>query len=304
MISFRYHLVSISAVFLALALGVLVGTTVVNQGIIDDLRNRTDSVTQNAENLRKQVEDMQGKLAVAQTFESTVLPALVQDQLTGTEITLVAQADVDAAAVESVRRVLEESGATVVAEVVVTNRMSLSDDRSRSDLARALGTVDSAIPEQLAQAAATAVAARLAAGPATDGTDLLDSLHSAGFVVIRGGSSTAAIGGPSQAVVLLAGSDRDSGLDPGLFLVPLATALVQESRPVAAAETEESAVPFVLLLRDGDADGQLVTVDNADQMPGKVALVYGLRDLLASPGNGGDYGVKTGASSLIPRSQP
>ena len=304
MISFRYHLVSISAVFLALALGVVVGTTVVNQGIIDDLRNRTDSVTQNAENLRKQVEDLQGKLAITQAFESTVLPVLVQDQLAGTEITLVAQADADAAALESVRRVLEESGAAVVAEVVVTNRMSLSDDRSRSDLASALGTVDSAIAEQLAQEAATALAARLAAGPGTDGTDLLDSLHAAGFIVIRGGSSTAAIGGPTQAVVLLAGNDRNSGLDPGLFLAPLATALVQEQRPVAAAETEDSAAPFVLLLRDGDLDGQLVTVDNADQMPGKVALVYGLRDLLASPGSGGDYGVKAGASALIPRPQP
>jgi hypothetical protein len=304
LISFRYHLVSISAVFLALALGIVVGTTVVNQGIIDDLRNRTDSVTQNAENLRKQVEDLQGKLAVTQTFESAILPVLVQDQLPGTEITLVAQADVDVAAVESVRRVLEEAGASVVAEVVVTNRMALADDRSRSDLASALGTVDSAIAEQLAQEAATALAARLAAGPSTDGTDLLDSLHSAGFVVIRGGSSTTTIGGPTQAVVLLAGSDRESGLDPALFLAPLATALVNEQHPVVAAETQDSVVPFVLLLRDGDVDGQLVTVDNADQTPGKVALVYGLRDLLASPGSGGDYGVKTGASSLIPRPQP
>jgi hypothetical protein len=295
--------VSISAVFLALALGIVVGTTVVNQGIIDDLRNRTDSVTQNAANLRKQLGELQGQLAINQTFESTILPVLVQDQLTGTEITLVAQADVDAATVDSVRRVLEESGASVVAEVVVTNRMSLADDRSRSDLATVLGTVDSAIPEQLAQKAATALAARLAAGPGTDGTDLLDSLHAAGFVVIRGGSSTSAIGGPTQAVVLLAGSDRESALDPGLFLAPLATALVQEQRPVAAAETQDSAVPFVLLLRDGDLDGQLVTVDDADQMPGKVALVYGLRDLLTSPGSGGDYGVKAGASSLIPRPQ-
>jgi hypothetical protein len=44
----------------------------------------------------------------------------------------------------------------------------------------------------------------------------------------------------------------------------------------------------------------MVTVDNADQAPGRVALVYGLRDILASPGDGGDYGVGPGASALLP----
>ena len=42
MISLRYHLVSIVAVFLALALGVVVGTTVVNQGIVDETPRPSD----------------------------------------------------------------------------------------------------------------------------------------------------------------------------------------------------------------------------------------------------------------------
>ncbi|MCW2530376.1 MAG: Copper transport outer membrane protein MctB, partial [Pseudonocardiales bacterium] len=37
MISFRYHLVSIIAVFLACALGVVVGTTGLNGAILSDL---------------------------------------------------------------------------------------------------------------------------------------------------------------------------------------------------------------------------------------------------------------------------
>jgi hypothetical protein len=230
------------------------------------------------------------------------VPVLVGDQLTGTEITLVTQQDVNPSEVEEVRRVIEESGATVTGEVVVTNRMSLTDARWRSDLASALGTVDSGIPEQLAQEAAHAVAARLAQGPGSVAPDLLDSLRSAGFIVIRGGASGATgVGGPTQAVVLLAGNDRASVLDPGLFLVPLASALVDAARPVAAAETQGSVDPFVQLLRaDGRLDGRMVTVDNADQVPGRIALVYGLRDLLASPGNGGDYGVGPGASALLP----
>jgi hypothetical protein len=302
LISFRYHVVSIVAVFLALALGIVVGTTVVNQGIIEDLRNRTDSAATNAENLRKELADLRGELAISQSFENRIVPALVAGQLAGNQVTLVTQQDVDPAEVEGVRRALEESGATVTGEVVVTNRMSLTEAPWRSALASAMGTVDSGIPEQLAQEAAASVAARLADGPPEVDSDLLNALSSAGFIVIRGGASGAAgVGGPGQAVVLLAGNDRDSTLDPALFLVPLASALVGASSAVAAAEIQDSVDPFVQLLRaDGQVDGRMVTVDNADQAPGRVALVYGLRDLLASPGNGGDYGRGPGASALLP----
>jgi hypothetical protein len=302
LISFRYHVVSIVAVFLALALGVVVGTTVVNQGIIDDLKSRTDAAVKNAENLRTELEVVRAQLRTVQAFGDKVVPALVGGQLTGTQVTLVTQVDVNPTEVDDMRRILEESGATVTGEVVVTNRMALSDPQWRSDLASAIGTAGSETPEQLGQEAAAAVAARLADGPGSANPDLLASLSSAGFIVIRGGASgPAGVGGPDQVVVLLAGNDRDSALDPALFLVPLASALVGASRAVAAAETQDSVDPFVQLLRaDHQVDGQMVTVDNADQAPGKVALVYGLRDLLASPGNGGDYGVAAGASALLP----
>ena len=271
---------------------------------LDRRRVRTvrlaDAAAKNAANLRTELEDVRGQLRTEQTFENWAVPALVGGQLAGAQVTLVTQVDVNPTEVEGVRRVLEQSGATVTGEVVVTNRMSLTDPRWRSDLASTVGTVDSGTPEQLAQEAAAAVATRLADGPGSVASDLLTSLSSAGFIVIRGGASGAAgVGGPDQAVVLLAGNDRDSTLDPALF--PLASALIDASLSVAAAETQNSFDPFVQLLRaDDHVDDRMVTVDNADQAPGRVALVYGLRDLLASPGNGGDYGVGPGASALLP----
>jgi len=303
LISFRYHLVSIVSVFLALALGVLVGTTVVNQGIVNDLRRRTNDAVKNSDKLRDQVADLKAQADAAKNFQSIVMPMLIKDQLTGAEVLVVTQQDVSASDVDGVRRALVDAGASVVAEIVVTNRMALSDDRSRADLAQALGTADSNDPEQMARAAAAAVAARLANGPGLTGTaDLLDSLGSAGFLVRRGATGTPGIGGGGQAVVLLSGTRAVPAVDPGLFMAPLAGALVQAGRPVAAAETQTTVAPFVPLLReDGSLDGHLVTVDDADNMSGRVALVLGLRDLLASPGKGGDYGVKPGASAILPK---
>ena len=47
MISFRFHVVSITAVFLAIAIGVVVGTTYVDGAVVDGLRNRIDTVEKN-----------------------------------------------------------------------------------------------------------------------------------------------------------------------------------------------------------------------------------------------------------------
>ena len=44
MLNLRYHVISLVAVFLALGIGVLMGSTVVNRGVVDQLRKRLDGV--------------------------------------------------------------------------------------------------------------------------------------------------------------------------------------------------------------------------------------------------------------------
>jgi hypothetical protein len=72
---------------------------------------------------------------------------------------------------------------------------------------------------------------------------------------------------------------------------------------VVASETLLTSYPFVATVRqDPDLNGRLATVDNVDTMPGRVALVLSLQDLLATPSQGGNYGVKPGAATLLPKS--
>jgi len=302
LISFRFHLVSIVSVFLALALGVLVGTTVVNQGVLNDLRHRTDSAVDRSRTLEKQVADLQGQLKDWGNFATSVEPLLVDGQLTGRDVVLVTQEGVDAADLEGVRRTLQDAGGKVVSELVITKRMALTEQRARADLAELVGSSQSTDPVDLAEEAAGRFAARLTGGPDTPEADLLDRLRTSGFLIIRGGGTPQDIGATFQSFVLLAGGRDPPLLDPAQFLQPLASSLVESSRPVVAAETTETASSLVTLIRqDGSMDGHLVTVDNADQIPGRVALVFGLRDLLASPGKGGDYGVKDDASGILPK---
>lgn len=300
MISFRFHLVSIVAVFLALALGVLVGTTVVSQGVIDDLERRADEALQRSEELRGQVEELQADLRSWEAFGASVEPLLVGGQLAGREVLVVIQEDVDPAELDGVLRALQESGATAVPVLVLTARLALTDGSSRAELAAALGTSAATDPELLAVEAARRLAGRLAGGPGP-APDVLEELVTGGFVALRGGQPPEEVGGPDQAVVVLSGGPEPPAVEPARFLQPLTVALVQALQPVVAAETTDTVYPFVPLLRaDGALGGRVVTVDNADTLPGRIAVVLGLRDLLQDPEKGGDYGVKDGASSLIP----
>jgi hypothetical protein len=295
-------LVSIVAVFLALALGVVVGTTVVNQGIIDDLRSRTAAAAKRADDARSQISDLKDQLTTDEAFENAVLPLVVADQLTGTTIVLVTQQDADPASIDAVRRVFEQAGATIGAELVITDRMALSDAGLASRLAGVLALPEDTAPTDLAAAAAAAVGSRLAAGAPTDGTaDVIGALQGSGFLAVRGVGSLAELGGSGQAIVVIAAAGESASVDPAMFLTPLVSTLVGMQETVAAAETLDASLPFVTQLRqDGALDGKLVTVDDADRLPGRVALVLGLRDLILVPGDGGDYGEKDGASSLVP----
>jgi len=301
-ISFRYHLVSIVAVFLALALGVLIGTTVVNQTIIADLDRRTESAVRSADDLRREVSDMRAEIQLRDRFDQAALPLLIEDQLIASEVVLLTVEGVDPSDVDVVRSTLRDAGASVVAEMVVTARMALADDAARGELATLLGMADSGDPTELSEAAGRSLGSRLATGPDSVDGDLLQGLASAGFVDVQAGRTFDGIGGEGQAVVLLAGGIGEPVVDPESFLAPLAESLAEAVRPVVAAETLESEYPFVQLVRNnGSIDGRLVTVDNADQVSGRIAIVLGLRNLLQSPGQGGDYGVKEGASGLLPQ---
>jgi hypothetical protein len=300
-ISFRYHLVSIVSVFLALALGVLVGTTVVRPGLIEELDRRTEAAVKNADELRQLVSELRTEVQFRDRFAQAVEPLLIEGRLTGREVVMVTLEGVDASDVDTVRRALESAGASVVTELVITSRMALSDEGARMDLAAAIGMPASTEPEALSESAGQQLGTRLASGPDSAPPDLLDRLATGGFVEFQGGSAFEGIGGVEQPVVLLAGGPGVPAVDPAV-LATVAETLAQSFHPVVAAETLETEYPFVALVRaNGGIDGRVVTVDNADQIPGRVAVVLGLEDLLLSPAGGGDYGEKDGASSLLPQ---
>ncbi|MDQ4005293.1 MAG: copper transporter [Actinomycetota bacterium] len=304
MISFRFHLVSLVAVFLALGVGVLTGTTVLNRGIVRQLQNQTEGLSGDLDELRASVNRLESEAEVWSAFGEETMGPLLSGRLAGRQIVIVTQEGTDGATLTGVRRSLEEAGAEVVALLAVSGRMALEGEADREALGTAVGLDPALDAETLSAEAAALLADRLTNGP--NGTDTLELLLDGDFLVVQGArleeTGLRTLGGPDQVVVAVAGGPAPSRLQPAAFLVPLVEDLVARGLMVAAAEPargEEQEPPFVTVLRgDGEVAARLATQDNVDQVPGQIGLALAVEDLLQ--GTPGHYGIKDGATRPIP----
>ncbi len=307
MISFRYHLVTIVAVFLALGVGVLMGTTVVKQGLISDLQHRVDNATHTSDSLRREVIALSQQLRSSDAFAAAAEPLLIQGRLTGQSIVVVATDGGDPSQLDGIIQTLKKAGATVSAVLVVTGRFALTDEPAKSAMADLLGLAPSTTSAGLVRQASAGLGTRLAEGPSLDPkADFLRSLASAGFLQVTPKSAIGTVGGATQPVVVLSDGQKPLSPAPQEVYVPLVTALVKGSHAVAAVETQTTANQFVGTIRsDGTVAHHVLTVDDADDTAGRIALVLGLQQMVG-PGLGScfDFGVKPGTCGLIPQPSP
>jgi hypothetical protein len=90
MINFRFHIVSLIAVFLALALGAIFGSTVVDRAIVDNLRSQIDRVEQKADAKRAENDALRAENERLEQYVEDVSPFAVRNSLTGRTVSIVA----------------------------------------------------------------------------------------------------------------------------------------------------------------------------------------------------------------------
>ncbi|MEP6973597.1 MAG: copper transporter [Actinomycetota bacterium] len=310
MIPWRYHLVSIMAIFLALGLGVVVGTTVINPGLVKSLNDQTDRLTRDVREGLQERQDLQSQLDTMSTFSEQAMPYLVGGTLVGEQVVIVTEEGVDAHAISQMRKALDLSGAEVLTMLTVRSTMAADSSTTKQDLAAVLGESQSTPAGQLALDAAQSLAERLAKDPRGDlpgSPDTLGDLLSQGFLISSSpGISSATlsgIGGRGQLVVTIGGGAVDELVpSSATFLGPFVMDLIGVGVLTGAGEGLAAADGFVTGLRsaaDDPSAAALITVDNVDLAIGGSAMVLAFVDAILQ-GTGGDYGVKDGASRLLP----
>jgi hypothetical protein len=313
-INLRYHIVSLVAVFLALALGMVVGGTVLNEGTGRAQRAFSDLLRKTSQQTQAENSALRAQNGHYQQFGDKVLPQLARDKLKGRSVVLVDTDRVDDTTRGDITHALQAAGATVAGRLTFsTDRLSLATPADRDRLAQLLGvatsdadTLRTAMVEQFT--ARLTLPSRLPKDNRE--RDMITGLSDAKFFAdtdlprrVTDGAEVFPKAG--SLFVIIGPTDDSPTLPPKSFLVPLADRLsARSAMPVAGVESENAVSSWVAVLRgDKDITQRVSTVDDVDAAYGQVALVDALAAQLANQ-PAGQYGFKQGATSLLPERVP
>src|SRR4051812_30549565 len=139
MINFRFHLVSLVAVFLAMGLGIVVGSTVIDQKIVDRLDTEIRRVSKDNDARRAESRQLAKQNSQQQDFVDLTAPYVVDGRLDGQSVALVAERGVDGGVVKKMETLLRGAGADVPAVLWLDDSWLLDTDQRIADLQSALG---------------------------------------------------------------------------------------------------------------------------------------------------------------------
>jgi hypothetical protein len=308
-ISLRYHVVSIGAVFLALALGVVLGSTTLSDSVLSGLSGQKDRLGQQVSDLQTQRNALNAQLGAADRFATGIGPLAVRGALTKRTVVVITTPNASQSDEDGLAELLKASGAQVTGQLRLTDAFS---DPNRADQLDSL--VTQLIPAG-AQLPVASDAGTLAGGlfgdllllnkttaaaqaTATERSAALSGLAAAGFI-----KPVQAIQPAQLAVVLTGGAQSGTSAgDRATMLARFATQLQKSGAGTVLAGGTGSATgsgPVGVVRADSSAGSILSTVDDVDTAAGRVVTVLAVRDQLN--GHPGAYGTAGNASAPAPQ---
>ncbi|MGV9743640.1 copper transporter [Rhodococcus zopfii] len=309
MISLRQHAVSIAAIFLALAVGIVLGSGVLSSSLVSGLRDDKARMRDDLQAEQDRNSVLTERLNAADGFDAVVAGRVVRDTLTERTVLMVAGPDADPADLDAVVATVEAAGATV------TGRVSLTEsfvDASGADLLRT--TVTNVVPAGVqlqtgavdqGSLAGDLLGAVLLVDPGTgqprstpeERTLALTTLRSGGFVSFEDGTVE-----PAQAAIVVTGDggggEEGSG-NRGALLARFAATFDSRGAGTVLAGRPGAAIgngPVAVVRADTALSAGLSTVDNLDREAGRITTVLALQEQLA--GGAGRYGTGPGAGAV------
>jgi hypothetical protein len=309
-IDFRYHLVSIVAVFLALAIGLVVGSTALRPAVVSALNSASSAEAQRNRSLYAHNSQLKAQIAANESFAQAAERNLLTGLLDGEHVVLVLAPNTDGPTVDGVARALTTAGATVTGQVILSAQFfdtgTVTEQQlsgTASSLASGLVLPKSDSDAQISgqQAASQVIAAAIAN---KDGLPTLSQQHTeqiltafSGFLQVNGpGDNSSLSGQATMAVVVVPGivpPSKTSGLF-NLALISLANDLQEASKGAVLTgpllgSGPRSAIDAVI---SGAAGVTLTTTDNADTTTGQIITAQALAEFLKPNASPAAYGVR------------
>jgi Copper transport outer membrane protein, MctB len=305
-IDFRYHLVSIVAVFLALAIGIVVGATALQPKVADVLNRESTREKNQISSERAKIGSLQDELNSGQAFAQAAAPLVLANLLTGQKVVLVTAPGADGSTISGITSALDLAGAKVTGQAQLQPAFfgtTASTESSLDALAVKVApptvtpgdqTVANNLSTQVAgqQEAAEVIAPALVS---TDGTDLpasqassiLSGFADQGYLQVSPskGFSPSTLSEATLAVVVIPANPPAAGdSDPAnQALLAVAEQLKLSGRGVVLAGSlpgsgNGSAIDDLV---NGNTGIAVSSVDNANTEFGQIMVAQALGYLLA-----------------------
>ena len=309
MISLRTHAISLAAVFLALAVGVVLGSGLLSNTLLAGLRDDKHELQDQINTLTDDKNALNEKLNAADEFDSQMAPRVLRDTLAGKSVVIFGTPDANDDDVDSLSRMVGQAGGSVTGTVALTDEFV--DANSAEKL---LSVVNSPIVPAGAQLSATSldqgsqagdlvgIALLISKDPAAPVVNdaqrdtVLAALRDTGFVTY--GSQH--IGPANTALIVTGGGLGDDAGNRGATVARFAAGLAQHGSGTVLAGRDGSAsgtAAVAVTRSDAGLAAAISSVDDVDSESGRITTVLALDDLL-NGGRPGQYGIGQGASSV------
>ncbi|MGH2701262.1 MAG: copper transporter [Actinomycetota bacterium] len=301
MIDFRYLLVTVVGIFLALTIGIALGAGFLGEPLRKNLQNRIETVEGEVQEQRSQIGQLNDQNDEITAFVQAAEPWAIQDRLTGRDVVLFTVDGADGGVVGGTIDTLESAGAEVVTEINLGEKLAMENEPVANELATIVDSVASE-PQGVMLDAASALgegAASLSSNgesltpdgePSTQESygELLALLGDKDFISVPRRDQNDLI--PRNASFVIAGGNATpKPFDVPAFVTRLALDLTEGNNDVVVTESSSSQWGMVEGIRnDDDADALVSTVDVGELPRGHVAVVLSLAGSASEPGHYGN----------------
>ena len=310
MISLRQHAISLAAVFLALAVGVVLGSGFLSDTLLSSLRAEKRDLYSQISGLNDQKNALNQKITAADNFDNHLVGRIVHDALAGKSVVVFRTPDAKDDDVATVSTFIGQAGGTVTGTVSLTQEFVDANSAEKlqtvvnSSILPAGQQLSTKFVDQGSQAGDLLGIALMthdnpAAAPVQDTQrdTVLAALRDTGFITYQPADHM----GPANAALVVTGGalPRDAG-NQGVSVARFSAALAPHGSGTLLAGRDGCATggaAVAVARADAGMSSAISTVDDVDAAPGRITAVLGLHDLI-SGGHVGQYGTGHGATSV------
>jgi hypothetical protein len=309
-INFRYHVVSLTAVFLALAIGLVVGTAALNGPVADSLKQQVTGLRKDNQQWRQQVANMEKQLGLEEEFAEEMSQVVLPGTLSGRRVVVLSLPN-GRDHTEGVLKKLQLAGATITGRVDLQDKFLNPDNNSNllelavtaaRPTAQTTGLPGNGHGVETSSALLASVLLDRAQGTApvsdADRRAVLAAYNNAGYLTTDNNKVT----GPAEAVVVVSGQpyvDKDSEKRDE-SVVKIAEQFDRTGAIVVGGNGSAGGNVVSVVRGDPVLSQTISTVDNANTVQGQLVTSLALVQQLTEK-KAGQYGVGDNAASLLPR---